>query len=140
MTEQRNLFLAIILMMIVVFGWQYLVGVPRLQQEEARQAEVAQKAQTDAVKAPGGPAGTRTVPRAEAIAQASSRAGIATPTLEGSINLTGGRFDDLRLAQYHATTDPSSPQIELLSPATSEHPYLAEFGWIAKEGEMQPAP
>jgi len=139
MTEQRNLFLAIILMLVVVFGWQYLVGVPRLQQEEARQAEIAKK-QNDALKAPAAPTAARAVPRAEAIAQASARAGIATPTLQGSINLTGGRFDDLRLAQYHETTDPTSPTIELLSPATADHPYLAEFGWIPAQGEMQSAP
>ena len=34
MNEQRNLFLAIVLMMAVLFGWQYLVAVPRMQEEQ----------------------------------------------------------------------------------------------------------
>src|SRR5882672_1265986 len=141
MTEQRNLFLAIVLMMVVVFGWQFLVGVPKLQQEQARQAETAQQQkQTQALNTPAGPqSASRNLPRDEALAQASERAGIETPTLGGSINLTGGRFDDLRLRQYHETTDPKSPEIELLSPATTEHPYLAEFGWIAAPGATQKA-
>jgi YidC/Oxa1 family membrane protein insertase len=142
MTEQRNLFLAIVLMMVVVFGWQFLVGVPRMQQEQARQAETTQQQkETQTLNAPAGAQlASHSLPRAEALAQAAGRADIETPTLGGSINLTGGRFDDLRLRQYHETTDPKSPEIELLSPATAEHPYLAEFGWIAAPGETQKAP
>src|SRR5215470_926683 len=143
MPEQRNLVIAIILMMVVVFGWQYLVGVPRLQQEQQRQAENAQKAPAEGISAPAGaPAGARGLPRAEAVAQSSQRTAIETPTLGGSINLTGGRFDDLKLLgpKFHETLDPNSPQIELLSPAGAEHPYLAEFGWMAAPGEMQQVP
>src|SRR5215470_6348060 len=97
MPEQRNLVIAIILMMVVVFGWQYLVGVPRLQQEQQRQAETAQQ-QTQAIPAPANTSATaHGLPRAEAVAQSSERTAIDTPTLGGSINLTGARFDDLRL-------------------------------------------
>jgi len=44
--------------------------------------------------------------------------------------LTGGRIDDLSLVQYHETTDPKSPAIELLSPSGSPQPFYAEFGWV----------
>ncbi len=73
-------------------------------------------------------------------APAGARAVIDTPALSGSINLTGGRFDDLKLRRYHETTDPRSPEIELLSPVASEHPYFAEFGWLSAPGSQQPAP
>ena len=33
-----------------------------------------------------------------------------------------------------------SPEIELLSPMGAEHPYVAEFGWIAGQGETQAMP
>jgi len=141
MNEQRNLFLAIVLMMAVLFGWQYLVAVPRMQEEQAKLAE-KQKTEMPA-PAPGvatPQAVPRVVSRSEALAQAPSRATIESPTLDGSINLTGARFDDLRLRQYHETPNPSSPEIELLSPMAAQHPYVAEFGWIAAQGETQTLP
>ena len=56
---------------------------------------------------------------------------ITTERLSGSINLRGGRIDDLRLNDFHETVDPTSPTIVLLSPASAPNGYFAEFGWIA---------
>ena len=140
MNEQKNLFLAIVLMMAVLFGWQYFVAMPRVQEEQAKLA--AQK-KTEMPLAPG-VSSPQTAPsvvsRADALAQSSGRARIETPTLDGSINLTGARFDDLRLRDYHETPDDRSPEIELLSPMAALHPYVAEFGWIAGQGETQAVP
>ena len=142
MNDQRNLFLAIVLMMAVLFGWQYFVAVPRMQEE---QVKLAEQKKTEMPLAPGTSVSATqsapaVVPRSEALAQSSVRAKIETPTLDGSINLTGARFDDLRLRDYRETPDPSSPEIELLSPTAAEHPYVAEFGWIAGQGETQKMP
>jgi YidC/Oxa1 family membrane protein insertase len=135
MSDQRNLLIAVVLSMVVVFGWQYMVGVPKMQQEQAKQAQVLQQQKLNpAAPPPPGAAAIGQavgVPRADALAKSSQRASIDTPKLAGSINLTGGRFDDLRLRTYHETPDPKSPEIDLLSPMGSEHPYFAEFGWIA---------
>src|SRR6059058_1635970 len=99
MSDQRNLLIAVVLSMLVVFGWQYLVGVPKMQQEQAKQAESLQQQKLNPAAPPGAAslAATAGVPRADALAKSSARAGIDTPKLAGSINLTGGRFDDLRL-------------------------------------------
>jgi YidC/Oxa1 family membrane protein insertase len=148
MSEQRNLLLAVVLSMAVVFGWQYFVGAPKITEEQARQQQIAalQKGANPAAPpgaAPGAgaaPQATHNLPRDAALKQASERAPIDTPTLDGSINLTGGRFDDLRLRAYRETPDPTSPAIELLSPMASEHPYFAEFGWIAAAGSAQKTP
>src|ERR1700704_3391847 len=141
MSDQRNLLIAVTLSMMVVFGWQYLVGVPKMQQEQAKQAQSLQQQKTAPSAQPGAApiAGAGVRPEA-ALAKSSQRASIDTPKLAGSINLTGGRFDDLRLRTYHETPDPTSPEIELLSPMGSEHPYFAEFGWIAPQGSRQTAP
>jgi YidC/Oxa1 family membrane protein insertase len=142
MSDQRNLLIAIVMSMVVVFGWQYFVGQPKVAQEQARQAQTAQQkapALQPGAAAPQAAAQTE-VPRDEALKQAPARADIETPTLAGSINLAGGRFDDLRLRNYHETPDPRSPEIELLSPMASEHPYFAEFGWIAQQGSSLPTP
>jgi len=141
MSEQRNLLIAVVLSMIVVFGWQFLVVAPRMQEEQARQAEVqAQQQAQQAVPGTAVASQATVLPRAEAIAQSGARTDIATPTLGGSINLTGGRFDDLRLRAYHETPDPKSPEIELLSPMMAEHPYFAEYGWVAAQGAGLAAP
>ena len=55
---------------------------------------------------------------------------IKTDALTGSINLTGGRIDDLRLNDFHETVDETSPTITLLSPSGAPDAYFAEFGWI----------
>jgi YidC/Oxa1 family membrane protein insertase len=141
MNEQRNLFLAIILMMVVLFGWQYFVAVPRMQEEQAKLAEQQKTEMPALTPGVGSPQGVqRVVTRSEAVAQAPARVPIETPTVDGSINLAGARFDDLRLRQYRETPDPRSPEIELLSPMAAEHPYVAEFGWIAAQGESQKLP
>src|SRR6185436_4224634 len=80
------------------------------------------------------------LPRDAALKESPQRVAINTPTLGGSVNLSGGRFDDLRLKNYHETPDPRSPEIELLSPLAAEHPYFAEFGWIAEAGAQQKTP
>src|SRR5262245_45471738 len=101
MNEQRNLFLAIVLMMAVLFGWQYFVAGPQLQEQQAK-LEAHKKAEMPLAPGVGSPqAAPRVVSRTEALAQSPSRARIDTPTLDGSINLTGARFDDLRLKNYH---------------------------------------
>jgi YidC/Oxa1 family membrane protein insertase len=137
MSEQRNLLLAVVLAMVVVFGWQYFAGVPKMQQEQAQQQNTAlNQPAKPAAAAPAAPQG---VPRAQAIKQAP-RTPVMTPTLDGSIDLRGGRFDDLKLRDYRDTPDLNSPEIDLLSPATAEHPYFAEFGWLAAPGSNQKVP
>jgi YidC/Oxa1 family membrane protein insertase len=69
--------------------------------------------------------------RAE-ILGSTRRVKIETPALSGSINLAGGRIDDLLLTKYRETTDPDSPLIELYSPLGAADPYYAEFGWVAR--------
>ena len=46
--------------------------------------------------------------------RARPRVAIDTPAVLGSINLRGGRIDDVSLKNYHETVDPKSPNIVLL--------------------------
>lgn len=77
----------------------------------------------------GGSAG---VSREASLSQ-SDRIAIDTPALTGSINLNGTRFDDLSLKNYRETINPTSPIIELLSPASMQDGYFAEFGYAGNE-------
>ncbi len=137
--DNNNLIAAVILSVIILVGFQYLYVKP--QQEAYRQQVLTEKlAQTD-VKPNA--LNDQTAPkssRAEIINQ-GERVKIITPELHGSINLKGARIDDLTLAQYHETTDPSSAEIVLLSPAGSAPPqqaYYAEFGWLGDKNMAVP--
>jgi YidC/Oxa1 family membrane protein insertase len=149
MNEQRNIILAVVLMAVILIGWQYLMPTrpphPPAQQQTSQQpgagapAAPAANAPGNAPSAPTAPggapaaanpaAGPTPESRAAAIA-ATPRVTIAAPEVHGTISLVGARFDDLTLNRYRETPDPNSPQIELLSPATGPGAYYAEFGWV----------
>lgn len=148
--DKTNMFVAIGLSLLVLLGWQYFVAGPRVEQQRLIEAQnkAAQQQQQppgvtpDGVPSPspkeGGPAAPvpGTVPgqggavSREAALARSPRIRIETPALSGSIALKGGRVDDVSLKNYHETVDPKSPEIVLFSPAGSEAPYYAEFGWV----------
>ena len=64
-----------------------------------------------------------------ALALAPTRVKIATASLTGSINLAGGRIDDLRLNDYRETTNANSPTVVLLSHSGAPDAYFVDFGW-----------
>ncbi|MCR9281736.1 MAG: membrane protein insertase YidC [Rhodobacteraceae bacterium] len=150
-SENRNTILAIVLSLIVLLGWQYFVAAPQLERQQAElqaQQEAAQKAATgttnpDAPQPTGSQGANTAAPAAgqqaafanrDTALAASQRVTIDTPSLEGSINLKGGRLDDIRLKDYHETVDKSSPTIVLFSPSGSPKPYYADYGWVGDPG------
>ena len=159
--NNRNIILAIVLSVVVLFGWQYFVSGPQMERAQ-RQAEIAaqqqqaqQAAQDTSLAHPNAAAGTSTAAtpgaapdsataktfedRATAIA-ASQRVRIDTHDLAGSINLTGARLDDLELKNYRETVDPKSPIIALLNPAGAAGAYFVEQGWVPQPGASVKVP
>ena len=158
MENNKNFILAMVLSLGVLIGWQYFVVGPRLESERraaeieaARQAEIAAKTPlqksadgTVAIPKPGTPAKNNTsIPGVtvkndaatsndrEAALAVDPRVEIDSARLSGSINLRGGRIDDLHLKDYRETIDKNSPTIILLSPKSApEGAYFAEFGWV----------
>jgi len=155
MQFDRNTLLAIVLAIAVIFGWQIFVAQPQMEQAQRRAELVAQQAAQDtSLAAPADttadgalPAAESTTPAAavnstqpglygtrdEALA-ASPRVAIDTAALSGSISLTGGRVDDLKLKRYNETVKPDSPIITLLSPAGAPGGYYIESGWEPPQG------
>ncbi|WP_428688695.1 membrane protein insertase YidC [Roseibium sp.] len=152
MSENRNTILAIVLSLVVLLGWQYFVAQPQLERQQA-ELQAQQEAEATRLGA-GTPSSTAPQPssggdasapaqagagqtifasREQALA-ATSRVTIDSPLLEGSVNLTGGRLDDLRLKAYHETVDKRSPTIVLFSPSGAPEPYYADYGWVADPG------
>jgi YidC/Oxa1 family membrane protein insertase len=152
--QQKNLILAIVLSMAVVFGWQYFYAGPKMKEEQDRQKRLQAQTQSQT-----GPAGAGTVPlapgqvavpgaapspvvamtRQQALAT-SPRVKIDTPSLSGSISLKGARIDDILLVKYRETVKPDSPRVELFSPSDAPHPYFAEYGWVGAPGTSQKLP
>ena len=153
--DNKNLILAIVLSVVIMLGWQFFFApkkkpVPAGQEtaqtlpgkDAANTVPAAPAGQgassTAAAPIPGAPA-TKAKPRAAVIA-ASPRVKIDTESLTGSINLKGGRLDDLKLKKYHETVDPKSPIITLLSPAGAKNAYFAETGWAPAAGSKTAVP
>lgn len=127
----RNTIAFVVITVIFLFAYQTFVLGPQAQQRRAaQQAAVAGKTvDPTAVPASGAPAGGVFIKdRAQALG-AAVRVPIKTPTLSGSLSLTGGRIDDLFLTQYRATIDKDSPPVEMFRPQGMEHAYFAQFGW-----------
>src|SRR5262245_50339236 len=139
MENNRNFFITIVLSVLILTLWQVFYMNPRIEAErkahEIEAGRVEEKGGTPAKPAePGTPPSTTapgTVPgTAAAVTEASREAALAatqrvkidTPSLAGSISLTGGRLDDLSLKRYHLTVDDNSPIIELLSPFNAPAP------------------
>jgi YidC/Oxa1 family membrane protein insertase len=142
MHDQTNVFLAIALSVIVLIAWQYFVAtsfknVSRKADLLAPHAAVSPQLQTKPSEA--FPPPQQRASRQDALDR-SPRVKIETPSLQGSISLRGGRFDDLSLAQYRQTTDPKSPAVALFSPPGSPQPFYAEFGWINAPGATVAVP
>ena len=160
MENNRNYFVAILLSVVVLIAWQFLYVSPKIERErvaaeaiQAQQSANNPAAGTGDAATPGGVSGsapgasagipdamapTAAMSRSDALAR-TSRIEIDTPSISGSINLSGARIDDILLKEYHEKVDPTSPRITLLSPAALNDGYFAEVGFIA-DASSGPAP
>jgi YidC/Oxa1 family membrane protein insertase len=152
--DTRNLFLAAALSVLVMVAWQYFYAGPLSQREHQAQMQANQvstappsEAGTGASASPSGapaaavPPGApaATVPQTVSAALAASpRLIIDTPSIGGSINLKGGKIDDIILKDYHETVDPKSPNVRLFSPPGAPDAYWAETGFVSPAGVKTP--
>ena len=140
--DSRNLILAVALSMLVIIGWYAIFPPP----EPVPPAEQPAAEGTVDPAAPGGvdaataAAGGAVLPRDAALGR-TSRIEIATPSVTGSISLTGGRFDDLHLSDYRESLDPGADTVILLNPTQAPDPYFAVYGWLrTQDGNPGPLP
>ena len=154
--EQRNLILAIVASIAILLGFELLYNAPEREQQaqQAAQQEAAQQEQTgggsgSSAPTPGGDGGVPGAAPSQAgaldrseVLDDTKRVEIDTPSLTGSINVQGGRIDDLTLRNYRQEVDQDSARIDLLSPEGSESSYYADFGWAnaAQAGRRCPTP
>ena len=157
MGDNRNMILAVVIAIAIIFGYQFLVLQPIQERREAQEAAQVERetgadagspsgeapSATSASGAPSvnsiapGPTGVM-VPRDEALSR-TQRIEIRTPALHGSINLAGARLDDLELLRYDATVDSPEP-VTLFSPEGAEGAYYAISGWSGAGGAPENLP
>jgi YidC/Oxa1 family membrane protein insertase len=132
--ETKNLILAAVLSMLVVFGW-FALFPPAPPPEDVPNPE-AQSAD-GSVPVPG----AEVVQRAPAVAQTregaigeSDRIEITSPSIYGTLRLEGARIDDLHLGDYRETLDPGADTVILLNPEGGPDPYYIDYGWVRTEG------
>ncbi len=126
MNEQKNLYLAIAISIAIIVFFQLLF--PTTITEPIRETE-------DEIIAPAASIDDQKnnileiVKHKEDVLISSKRVNIETPSVKGSINLTGAILDDLTLSNYKESLDENSNNIDLFSPDGTSNPYYIEFGW-----------
>ncbi|HTW52630.1 MAG TPA: membrane protein insertase YidC [Stellaceae bacterium] len=153
--DQKNLLIAIVASVAILFGFQYLAArylphppppppsaaasaQPNIPAKPGAATGTPTPAAAGAAPVGGAPASQAQVETREQAEADQPRIKIDTPRLHGSIALTGARIDDLTLATYHETVDPTSPEVVLLWPTGTEDPYFAQFGWADTPGVKLP--
>ncbi len=136
MPEIRNLVIALVLCGAILFSWQVFVEQPKREAAMERAQALKETRVEDGAVRPQAPQEAAPEPEQTRMSRkqrlaASRRVNINTSAVHGSVNLRGLRIDDLTLARYHQSTDETSPEVKLLSPAGGEDSYFAEFGWLA---------
>ncbi len=132
MSDNRNMIVTIVLCLAILLGWQFL-GPKTTQPTRQQESSAGNASLNKDAPSPSGSAPSPALPPENRLISLLSapRVKIATKDVKGSIVLTGARIDDISLTRYHETTDPSSADITLLSPAAGVGAYYAEFGWVA---------
>jgi len=137
--DQKNLLLAMALSVMVIVGWNYFFAAPKVQQARQTQSQLEQMGGKTPDPAAPQPEAAAVAPLPPAIARgealaASPRIVIDTPKLSGTLALKGARLDDLSLKAYRETTDPTSPNIVLLSPSGAPDAYFVDVNYVAPRG------
>jgi len=135
--NNKNMILAIVLSMAVIFGWQMFFAPEPVTDLGSQLEALPEGALTPPVAADGSttppavaggaaatPASTETTEVVEA-----ARVDILTGKLSGSISLQGGRMDDLHLLDYNVNLDDDSEKVVVLAPVGAEEPFYAVWGW-----------
>jgi len=132
MENQKNLFLAIVISMAIIFGFQLLVPQP----ERAPISE-EQTFEENSVELSIQNTNTQIVINRDEVISSSGRVIFDNGKIKGSINLEGGFIDDLVLEEFRETLDPTSDLIEFLNPLGSQDAYYLDTGWVSSDSTLE---
>jgi len=139
--DKRNIIMAVLLTGIILFGWPLMME--RFFPDMANKNEVVEQANAPANdQIPG----DKSVPSTNgtdiatgivsekirplaAVLRENPRILIDTPRVKGSINLKGGRIDDLTLSDHTVDMSKNSAPVRLFSPSGTQDAYFSRVGW-----------
>lgn len=146
-SDNKNLIAAVVIGIAVLIGFNLFFDKP--SKPETTEQTTVSPSKNDPVGTSGtaqtptsSPVELDDVPKVmsfktrEEIIRDSKRLDIKTASLRGSISIKGARLDDLVLTKYHEQLSKDSPLVPLLSPADSNQPYFAEFGWVSRDANV----
>ena len=131
MENQKNLFLAIIISMAIIFGFQLLVPQPErapVTEDNNAQESVSLDIQSTS---------SALLLDREQVLEETIRVTFDNSKIKGSINLEGGIIDDLVLEEYRETLDPTSDFITYLNPLGSQDAYYLDTGWVSPDSTIE---
>ena len=131
MENQKNLFLAIIISMAIIFGFQLLVPQPErapVTEDNNAQESVSLDIQSTS---------SALLLDREQVLEETIRITFDNSKIKGSINLEGGIIDDLVLEEYRETLDPTSDFITYLNPLGSQDAYYLDTGWVSPDSTIE---
>ncbi len=127
MNEQKNLFLAIGISIVIIIVFQFLFPY---QSDVNKQIDTSNEQISPANSIDDTQSAPNTIIQSkEEVIVRNKRVTINTPSLSGSINLTGAILDDLILIKYNESLKNNSKKITLFSPDGTSNPYYFELGW-----------
>ena len=129
--DQKRLFVAIALSIAILLGFQLILPRPKTEPVTTTQT-TPQQATPRPTSDPATPGFTPSAIDSPTAQRDVPRVPIHATRVEGSINLVGGRLDDLVLRDYHEQVEKTSPLVRLLEPRADPQPYYAQFGWTAE--------
>ncbi len=134
MDDQKRFVLAMILSGLIMAGYYFFFALPMAEEARRVAAEELAKQQAQGEIIGQGQV-KKPIERAKAIA-ISKRIKIDTPSISGSFQTNGMRFDDLVLKKHKQTIDENSKNVQILSPKGTDHAAEIFDNWV-REGSGQ---
>jgi YidC/Oxa1 family membrane protein insertase len=144
----RNMALAGVLIVVILFGWDSAIRYFYPQAAKAPAPIASSAAPAPQASASAKP--TREGGLTDAADQAleakdlttalnpATRVPIAAPGLSGSINLVGAVVDDLLTNRHTASVEKNAGPQRVFSPAGTPAQQYAQFGWVSASGQPDP--
>jgi len=135
--DMRNLIIFGVVSILLWFAYDHFVLSPKM--EAIRAAQEVAKTEAVKIQANAGMNLEAERPRNEIIAGdngRSNRVTVDNDFIDGSINLTGARLDDLSLKNYFKTVE-RLEEVNVLSPANAPFPKYIEHGWVTNDASIK---
>ena len=132
MENQKNLFLAIVISMAIIFGFQLLI--PQPERAPVSEDQIVEQSSVDLNIQN---TNSQIIINRDEVISSSGRVSFDNGKIKGSINLEGGIIDDLVLEEFRETLDPTSDLIEFLNPLGSQDAYYLDTGWVSSDNTLE---